>query len=83
MFFSVNTRVSHHRVEIAPYRVAGRLGTITLGMGIALSIILALAFFNQGNLILMNGFIMCVICTHQLSLPHIYSCFLLIQKPLG
>ena len=30
-------------------------------MSIALSIILTLAFFNQVNLILMNGFIMCII----------------------
>ena len=44
--FSGNTKVLHTRVEIAPYRVAGRLGTAILGTSIALSIILALAFFN-------------------------------------
>ena len=60
--FSGNTRVRHHPPRrIAPNCYAGRLGTTILGTTIALSIILALAFFNEVNLILVNELLMCLI----------------------
>ena len=52
LFQREHGKYRNRRVENAPYCVAGRLGTTTLGLSIALFILI----FNQVNLFLMNCF---------------------------